>query len=378
MSAAKSFAFRGLRICVFADEPHLAWLEEFLAPSFSVDSGTDADCTVTIVSDDTDYQGMIERGLDSRGDEVNCFILDSAIVRLPLWKSHTDDNVFFDQRFKVFYCIDRNRAWVRILTMQDNLDVRFALMRVVREFAMSSSHSPETIVIHGAAFTAVDDGILIAGPKRAGKTSLLIHCLQRADRRFIANDRVVVDLAGVEPVLHGMPTLVTVRDQTLNFFPQFEQRLLENDCDYRLTIDEVRQKGFYGQRKRSGNAFDITPSQFCAILGIGMQSQIPIRILLFPQVSEMTAGIELRKLSSPDAAERLSASLFGSYSSGAISQVFALPSPDTCTDCVDLPNVCASLTSQVECFDCFLGYNAYQQGISIPNSSIPSAIASSL
>src|SRR5438132_12012109 len=138
MSAAKSFAYLGLRVCVFADEPHLAWLEEFLAPSFSADSVTAADCTVTILSDDADYQGMIERGPDCSGDEVNCFILDSAIVRLPLWKSHSDEKVFFDQRFKVFYCIDRNRARVRLLARPDNSDVRFALLRGVREFAMSS------------------------------------------------------------------------------------------------------------------------------------------------------------------------------------------------------------------------------------------------
>ena len=367
MSAAKTFAYQGLRVCVFANEPHLAWLEEFLAPSFSVDSGTDADCTVTIVSDDTDYQGMIDRGPDSSGDEVNCFILDSAIVRLPLWKSRSDENVFFDQRFKVFYCIDRNRARVRLLTRPDNLDVRFALMRVVREFAMSFSRGSDSIVIHGAAFTAGDDGILIAGPKRAGKTSLLIHCLQVAGRQFISNDRVVVNIGGREPALHGMPTLVTVRDQTLNFFPQFERTLLENHYDYRLTIEELRQNGFYGQRKRSGNPLDITPAQFCALLGIGMRGQSPLRMLLFPKISETTPGIELRKLSSPDAAERLSTSLFGSYPSGRISEVFALPSPDAYTDQADLQSVCTALTNQVECFDCFLGCSAYQQGASIPN-----------
>src|ERR1044071_2323594 len=115
MTASRSFAYRRLQICVFGDESHLVWLEEFLTPSFSSALKTDADCTVSIFANDAEYQEMLTRGADSEERQANCFILDSAIVRLPLWKSGSDENVFLDQRFKVFYCIDRNRAWVRIL-----------------------------------------------------------------------------------------------------------------------------------------------------------------------------------------------------------------------------------------------------------------------
>src|SRR5262249_50808974 len=189
-------------------------------------------------------------------------------------------------------------------------------------FAMSSSHGGNRLVIHGAAFAAGDDGVLIAGPKRAGKTSLLIHSLQTAGRQFISNDRVVVDLAAGEPVLHGMATLVTGRDRTLSFVPEFERMLLERNYDYRLTLAEVRQKGLDAERKRSGNAFDITPAQFCALIRVGVQSQSPARMVLFPQLSETSRGIRLRKLSPSDAATRLRASLFGSSAPGSTSEVF--------------------------------------------------------
>src|SRR5262249_23112329 len=135
--------------------------------------------------------------------------------------------------------------------------------------------------------------------------------------------------------------------------------LLERNYDYRLTLAEVRQKGLDAERKRSGNAFDITPAQFCALIRVGVQSQSPVRMLLFPQISEASRGIQLRKLSPSDAATRLRASFFGSSAPGSTSEVFALSSADRCTDHADSDGLCAALAMQVQSFDCRLGPDAY-------------------
>jgi hypothetical protein len=343
------------------DPADLIWLEEFLTPSFTSVQDVEADCTVALVADDRSYDEMLRRGPHADGRQVDCFVLDSGLVRLPLWTSPTGDCVIFDQRFKVFYCINSDSSQVRILAGSRNLDARFALMRVVREFAMSSSQTRDGLVIHGAAFAVKDNGIIIAGPKRAGKTVFLIHCLRIAEARFISNDRVVISLASSEPVLRGMPTIVTVRDQTLDLFPALEQPLLEGRYDYRLALGEENRDGAPAVRLRCGRSFDLSPAHFCALLRVGLSGQSRVRALLFPRVTEAAYGIQLRNLSAQAAHERLRAALFGSGSSRKTSQVFALASNDSCVDQANIDRLCLALTTQVRCFECRLGRRAYQE-----------------
>ena len=362
MSGSKSFSYNGLTVRVVGDDPaHVIWLEEFLTPSFTSVQDVEADCTVALVADDRSYDETLRRGPDADGRQVDCFVLDGGVVRLPLWTSPTDERMIFDQRFKAFYCINSDSSQVRILAGSRNLDARFALMRVVREFAMSSSQTRDGLVIHGAAFAAQDNGIIIAGPKRAGKTTFLIHCLQAAQARFISNDRVVVSLASSDPVLRGMPTIVTVRDQTLDLFPSLQQPLLESRHDYRLTLREEERDGAPALRPRCGRPFDLAPAHFCALLRVEMSGQSRVRALLFPRITEEGDGIQLRKLSPQAAHERLSASLFGAGSSPTTSQVFALASDDLYIDQANLDRLCLALTMQVQCFECQLGRQAYQQ-----------------
>jgi hypothetical protein len=321
----------------------------------------EADCTVALVADDRSYDETLRRGPQADGRQVDCFVLDSGLVRLPLWASPTDERVIFDQRFKAFYCIDSDNSRVRILAGSRNLDARFALMRVVREFAMSSSHTRDGLVIHGAALAMENDGIIIAGPKRAGKTTFLIHCLQAAEARFISNDRVVVSLASAEPVLRGMPTIVTVRDQTLDLFPALQQPLLESRYDYRLALGEEERDSTPTVRLRCGRPFDLAPAQFCALLQARMSGQSRVRALLFPRVTEEIDGIQLRNLSAQAAHERLSAALFGIGSSRKTSRAFVLTSDDLCVDQANVDRLCLALTTQVQCFECQLGRQAYQK-----------------
>jgi hypothetical protein len=362
MSDSKSFSYNGLTVRVAgADPAQLIWLEQFLTPSFTTAQDVEPDCTVTLGADDRSYDETLRRGPRADGRQVDCFVLDSGPVRLPLWASPTDERVIFDERFKTFYCIDPGGSQVRVLAGSRNLDARFALMRVVREFAMSSSQSRDRLVIHGAAFAVEDNGVIIAGPKRAGKTTFLIHCLQATEARFISNDRVVVSFAGTEPVLRGMPTIVTVRDQTLDLFPALQQPLLGGRYDYRRALGEEERDGAPAARLRSGRPFDLAPAQFCSLLQARMSGQSRVRALLFPRVTEETDGIQLRGLSAHAAQERLSGALFGIDSPQKTSQAFVLAPHDLGVDRASVEKLCLSLTTQVQCFECQLGRHAYQK-----------------
>lgn len=363
MRGSQCFAYKGLTVRVRSDDPALLlWLEEFLTPSFTLVERVAADCSVVLMVDDRDYDETFRRGPHSEGRQVDCFMLDSGPVRLPVWTSANGERVIFDERFKVFYLVSRDSAQIGILTASQNRAARIAVMRVVREFAMMHSWTATSLIIHGAAFAVGESSVIIAGPKGAGKTSLLIYCLQDAGVRFITNDRVVVDLAGSEPVLRGMPTIVTIRDQTLDLFPKLGKRLLRGGYDHRFALTETTPEEIRAVRPQRGRPINLTPAQFCALLDVGMRDQSPVHALLFPRVTEGDDGLHLRELSAQAAGERLSMALFGARSSQRTSQVFTSASHLPCIDHASLENLCAVLTARIRCFDCWLGRQAYQKG----------------
>jgi hypothetical protein len=356
--------YNAFTVRVESDDPtHLSWLKEFLTPSFTPAEGAEADCAVVLVVDDHHYEETLRCGPRTDDHRLECFVLDKGIVHLPLWVSASTEHVIFDERFKVFYFVNRDNVQVRILTASQNLAARFALMRVVREFAMNFSQASNSLIIHGAALTVENSGIVIAGPKGAGKTSLLIYALQNSQAGFVANDRVVVNLAGPEPGLRGMPTLVTIRDRALDLFPELQRPLLEDCYDYRLTSAEAKLKGAQAARRERGRPFDLSPAQFCALLNRGMRGHSPVRALLFPQVTEEGEGISIRELSARAAGKRLSAALFGvNLSPPRTSPVFTLTSSCAAFDQARLESLCLTLTAQVRCFAWQLGRQAYQSG----------------
>jgi hypothetical protein len=65
--------------------------------------------------------------------------------------------------------VDGTGGTVRAATR--NLPTRFALMRLVREMAMTSAPSRRSLVLHGAAMNTPAGAIAIAGPKLAGKAT---------------------------------------------------------------------------------------------------------------------------------------------------------------------------------------------------------------
>ena len=183
-NAERSFSYNGLTVRVSStDSSHLTWLEEFLSPHFEVGDDFAYDCKVALTADSIRYENVLRKGAKPDGLQIGCFALDSNVVRLPLWVSSSDEQIIFDEKCGVFYVISGNRPDFSILTYNDNKRARTPLMRVVREFAMNHSHRTGCLVIHGSAFVVGGRGVVIAGPKRAGRTTLLIPVLRQAGAR---------------------------------------------------------------------------------------------------------------------------------------------------------------------------------------------------
>jgi hypothetical protein len=361
MAVIRRFTYDGFTVRVASDDPtHLAWLEEFLSPAFSVADDGVADCEVRLRVDDGAYLETLHRGPHASRDSLNCFALDNGMTRLPLWATPHAERLLFDESSRVFYA-QHDGAPFQVLVCAGNRAARMALLRVVRELAMTAVRARHRLVLHGAAVLRRHRGLIIAGPKRAGKTSLLIHLLQQSGTHYVSNDRVVVDLHAPTPTLRGMPTLVTVRPSTLDLFPPLAGHLLERPYDHRYCLREAPPPGTQASAVRSDEQpLNLTPAQFCALMANAPRNGGPLKALLFPHVSDACTGFEIRALSPATAAERLDGARFGMGSGYATSEVFALNTHRAHIDAADDTTACAALAARIPSFDCTIGRDAYR------------------
>jgi hypothetical protein len=101
--------------------------------------------------------------------------------------------VVFDEELGAFYRRSQgDPAVVEIVAARDRAETRLALLRVVREYAMLYAARAGWLILHAAAVDFGDYGLVIAGPKRAGKTTLLLHALRNERGRYVSNDRVAL------------------------------------------------------------------------------------------------------------------------------------------------------------------------------------------
>ena len=357
----RDFSYNGLTVRVSSDDAtHLRWLEEFLTPQFEINRGVSPDCKVVLTADTQQYEDMLEKGAQPDGKQIDCFALESGVVRLPLWASESDGPIIFDERFGAFYVVNQGIAEIRILTANSDNRARTSLMRVVRELAMNHSRRTGSLIIHASGFVVEGRGVLIAGPKRAGKTTLLIHVLRHGTAQYLSNDRVVVSFEETGPTMRGMPTIVAIRQGTLEMFPDLRRRLLVDSFHHRLGRSEPTQGIPPPIRPGRDGRFNLSPWQFCELLGVSAGAQGRVQALVFPRVTGEGGAIELEQLSAEAAAVRLSKSLFGAGPALLVSTVFALSGNDVRPAQATLESLCDRLTSQVRCFECRLGEEAFQ------------------
>lgn len=361
MNTTRHFAYAGLTIGVTSqDAGHLEWLEEFLTPAFTVVAGHHADVVVVLEVDDRAYDELLRRGPHASGDQLDCFVLDNSLVRHPRWAGGLTDVVVYNEESRAFHIATPDGARIRLLTRSGERGPRMALMRVVRECAMAAVHASNRLVLHAAALTIAGSGVIIAGPKHAGKTSLLTHLLQQPDALYVSNDRVVVDTASAAPTFRGMPTLVTIREPMLRLFPHLRERLLQRRYNLRDTLRETPPSSGVPLEITPDHGLSLTPAQFLALLSIQPVDGGIVHAALFPEVAPTAIGIRVRALTRQATAERLIGALFGSGSGDRISRVFGLEAHRVRMERTRAAALCAEVAAHIRGFECQMGSGAYQ------------------
>ena len=355
--AALGLAYRGLRIGVEAPERALLdWLAEFLAPAFAPRELEPADCRVAVVVDAERLAAARARAADDAAP-ITCLVQDRELITLPARRDAGGLTILHDEA-RVAYQVSPDRRHITVLTGPGNRDVRGALMKVVREVAMSAAWTPDGLVLHAAACAVGECATLIAGPKRAGKTSLLLHALGIPGARLLANDRTVLAAEDGRLVAHGLPTIVTLRPDTVaRRFADETARRSALRYGFGLTVAEAEARPPVGDP--SPRQLGCSPAQLARLLGVELVGPRAAAALLLPRVDPAARGIALRRLDDDEAARRLPDVLFAAHSAPQVSEAFALPARSAVPGERELPTRWRNAVERLRVFDCRLGPDAY-------------------
>jgi hypothetical protein len=339
--ARSCFRFENWSIQVSAPDPaDLRWLARFLDPSFEEAPGAAADCWVELVIDRTAYRRLARLGRPGHGPLVEGFANDAKPVWLEHWARAASATIFHHQRHGLFYVVADDAAHVMIFAAERTPRCRITMMRVVRELAMNRVVATGGLLLHGSAIAASGGVVVVCGPKASGKTTLLMSLLRTGGGDYVANDRCVLRRDGTGLSVRGLPTLVSIRRDTLEWFP-----------GARATLERLRPDLFDGgqaQRPR----FGVSPPEFWHLFGCRRVTGGPLRALLFPRITDDPRPLSVGRLEPPDATERVRAGLFRAGQASPLGQAFvgATHAPPVST-----PIAPEWLAEYVPNFDCQLG-----------------------
>lgn len=358
---ARSFAYGALAIGVAAaDDGHLAWLEEFLAPPFVVGDderhGGAPDVTVALVVDAPRHR--LETAGWSARDELDCFALDSTVLSLPVRPEPDGAFVVRDEQFGTFYRVDRAARQVEVLAHRDRPALRTPLMRIVREIAMNHARRRGELFVHASSIAVEGRAALFCGVKNAGKTTLLIHTMTTLGAGFLGNDRAVVTFDDATTRVRGMPSIVTVRPPTLALLPAFRARLDASGYHSRATLTELAGGTAPPPVPFSDGRRGLTPLQLARLADTEPVAAATAHAIAFPRVTGRPGPLRVRPLDSTVAAERLAGSAWDgsnlNYVAAGLDFEHEAPLPAP-----SWQERCARLVAGVRAYEIELGTDAY-------------------
>lgn len=357
------FALDDLTIAACSRSPaHLAWLREFLEPDFAVGDRERVDCEVVIDEDGPRYAGLAGAGPPADAHLLDCFALDSSVVRLPIIRRDDSATCVLDAQFDAVYVIEPRPRRVTIVTTPGNRRVRASLLRVVREFAMNHMHG-RALLLHASAIAVGDAGLVIAGHKAAGKTTLLTYLLSRRAGRYLSNDRVLVTDGDGAQLVRNIPTVISVRPGTLEFLPEFGRRFETSGFwSYLLTLDEAAASTGEPIVPNQFGSYFLSPAQFRQLVDAPQKHRCMASVLVFPVISTEPGTFDLRELSETEALARLPETFLGAGGWRKGTDAFAIPGTRPAPDEANLMARAERLLSCVRAYECLLGPHAYRDG----------------
>lgn len=325
-----------MSLSVTAPADDLAWLEEFFGPALIESKRSPALARICF--------GKRPPGEPARpaGEPIVAFALDSGPVRLRPAPS-AEGSCFTSPWARVTFTVcDAGRS-TRIGYHSDRLSGRFYLMRVVREYAHNHTVRTDGLMLHAAGVILDGVAIGIAGPKSAGKTTLLLRALATPHSAFLSNDRLLVR-PGRRPLAVGVPSVIRLRPGTRELFPELTA-MLRTAGDFRRHRAERDAIG-PGPPETFGAAWHLSPPQLCAALGRPVCASMPLSALLF--LGPRGADSRPRQLARDEASNTIANSLLGRRSGVLWSDLLVATDDDAPSEAQILAR-CRKVASSIAC-----------------------------
>ncbi len=369
-----TFAYPGGSISVATpDWPTLDWLTHFLTPSFRIAAGSQGRTRIQL-TDDLQWFDQLKANMD-RGETslMTCFTRDGSFASFPAVATEADGTCLFDDQSQMLYRIQEDRRHVELVPArtQTKKGRRKALLRVVREIASVQSIDRRSLPVHGSCFAMDGQAVMLCGPKRSGKTTLLMDSLRRG-ASFVSNDRVTVSAVADAPIAHGMPTIVNVRPDSLRFFPRLGLRYSTAPTFDRDLGDDLESAEELPSQALGAESFaddsrpatkGLTPRRFCWLLQRQAMSSLPLRSIVFPRIDSTASGAALESIGTEQALSLLQQSLLTPGPHMQFPEAFAAFAESKADLKRSTEDLCRMLVTQAACYVCRLGPYAYRQGL---------------
>ncbi len=297
------------------DRGALAWLSEYVEPWFTSTQRA-ADWQLHLSAAPRPWS-RFDTGEFGALDDRACFRLDSGVVSLPAAERAGGLRVA-DRERSCFFDLVPGR--VDLVGAADSRRWRFGAVLILLGI-IAARMRRTALDLHAAALDRGGRGILVAGPKGAGKTTLATYLLAAGGCSLVANDRVFVVGPASAPVVHGAPTPVKIRAGTLREFPALLKDFPPLERPYLF-----RREEYASARRASGDwrrrELAMSPSQFLGQLGAEARASTTVALVVLPQVQDDHPGWSLIRLSDDELRSALGANRYGAYSDRREATIF--------------------------------------------------------
>ena len=341
------------------DRAALVWLAEFLTPSFTSCDPGKVDYRVALEVDQQSYARLFEQLASAAVGERDCFSNDGHFSRYPACVDSDGTTWLHAASDQAFVGIPVTGSTVRVVARGGNTRFRHCLMRVVRELATIEQLRRGRLLLHGSVLTNGGEAVAVCGPKRSGKTTLLMQSLVRGSA-FVTNDRMVVRTGSCSATVCGMPTIIRLRIESFDYLPGLAKRCRLSGFRRDLTIAECRA-ALRGEL--AVELDDRWPSfsgaQLARLLQAPMATAARLVKIVFPNIQPQARGIELVPLSPAEAGRRLAEALLAPCRPWRYATAFARFSGEAPPlDAIE--QQCRKLAQETPAYLCVLGRDAYR------------------
>lgn len=362
--ASQVFDYGGLRIAVrTVDRATLSWLEEFLGPAFETVDDSRRDWTVTLDFDAATYDSLSSCSLDNTEAYIDGFTMDGSFRRFRVLQG-PPQALLLDEKYAIYFEVDEAASRVRIIAANMGRTPRLALMRVVRELATVHSLCRGHVHVHGSAVAYRGRAFVLAGVKRSGKTSLLMHATQQRVARFISNDRVFLNCHDGSTFVRAMPTIFKIRPESLSLIPRFARRY--RSLPYHFSDSLAESADLMNARRRelfqiSAPRPRLNTTQFCDLMNVPATGVSPLGAIVFPRITH-TSDTVIERLPPHVAARRLfEESMLKPSDQQRTAAAFRRPGEASVVTDAVTRDMCERIASQVPCYACAMGPTVYQR-----------------